>query len=265
MGCDIFYKCESAETASVERLTALIKRWAEETKLPYRLVNIKNCTLGPPWNVPKEPDYGRIKGELVLLKTLFNWEDKEVTEEEEEIKERQSEIRRNIEYLRRCKEGVDLYGILIGRIPLEEEISRIAVAEDGTYKVEAHSTEGREIYGNIEVYSRGQFIFDVQNGGRLVRLVTKPEYYQASNVKIPCFFFEAGGYWRSVKEYDALPRFLALCKIRYLPLFEIGDDYNACEYYMELFCADKEQEKEITMMSDDEFYDEYVRKYVIIG
>jgi hypothetical protein len=271
VGCDVGYKCESAERESVERLVAVIKRWAEVYKLPYKLVDLKNCTLGKPWTVPKEPNYEELKNECKVLKAL-KWvfegrrkgQEKPTEVTEEEIRERQSDIRRKIEYLRSCRQGVDLYGVFIEFISWEEKVLRIPVIEDGTYKFENHSINNETIQSKAENYSRGQFIFDIRNSGKLVRFATEPEYYQASNIEVPCYYYGVKGYWRSVGNYAALPRFLALCKIRYLPKLEAWSDYGEYEDYLKLFYENKEQQKKIASMNDDEFYEECVRPYTII-
>jgi hypothetical protein len=88
-----------------------------------------------------------------------------------------------------------------------------------------------------EMCSRCQFVFDFLRGGKLVKLVLpSPSFYQTPDREIRCLLMEDGGYWRSVGYYDVLPRFLALCKLRYLPKLDFGSDYGEADHYCRKIC-----------------------------
>jgi hypothetical protein len=117
-----------------------------------------------------------------------------------------------------------------------------------------------------EMHSRCQFIFDFLRGGKLIKLVLpSPSLYQATEKKINCLLMEDGGYWRSVKDYDVLPRFLAFCKLRYLPDLEYWSDYGEADYYIRNICTDGEITKELAGMTESAFYSRVISKLGILG
>ncbi|PIU89773.1 MAG: hypothetical protein COZ06_35375 [Armatimonadetes bacterium CG_4_10_14_3_um_filter_66_18] len=64
---------------------------------------------------------------------------------------------------------------------------------------------------------------------------------------------------------DALPRFLALCKVRYLPALSFHCDYFEHETHLQQFWHDEGKRREIQALTEDEFYREYVAGGLIFG
>ena len=67
MGSDCGYSCDYADQEPVERLVALVTRWCEDEERPFRLVNVRNCSLAEtqPWPTPTSPQ------ELKLVAEIF--------------------------------------------------------------------------------------------------------------------------------------------------------------------------------------------------
>lgn len=213
MGCDVWYYCESAEREPVERLISLVKRWAIEEGYCYTLVNIENCELHEkePWRRPDTPQ------ELALVCEIFG---KKLADPMEEL---EASYAAECDYLRRCRQGVDLYGISV----------------DAAWE------------------NTGQFIFDFRANGKLVSCTVHPEHWQASNRIVACSDFRIGCDWRGFAH--VLPRFLAWCKIRYLPQLEFGDSRCVYQDVIAKFYEDELERMRIASMDEELFYTECVR------
>jgi hypothetical protein len=285
MGCDIHYKCESAEREPVERLVEIIKRWATENQLPYRMVSLTNCSLREelPWSRPLKPSKS-----LRLLREIFGenftLSEDELKQESREFKQELKDYKSCMKYFRLCQEKVDLHGIFIDFCPWDADEMHIPLAQKVDEPDRLRSPDEKEriqtpgghwmlihkqdhemkLAEKAELYSRGQFIFDFHNGGRLIRCAVEPKYQQVTDMTVPCLYLKMEGYWRSVGNYWTLPRFLAWCKMRYLPHLQYSTDKIFPEE-LQAFYEDEERRKMVASLNEDEFYETLVRRYGVIG
>lgn len=148
--------------------------------------------------------------------------------------ELEEDFKSDVWYMWRVRERVDLYGLRL--------------------------VDNR--WGNVL-----QFIFDFAADGRMVSLELENEAdFEALDKRVPCRRLQIGGCWRSGRpNYDLLPRFLALCKARYLPHLGADSDYGEWRHYRKQFWEDEPVRKKIQEMDEDGFYEEYVKGCSIVG
>lgn len=72
----------------------------------------------------------------------------------------------------------------------------------------------------------GQFVFDRENGGRLVTIRLLPNWYSPDMAKnLDRAVINEDGYYRALSERCAFGLMLCLIKIRYIPNLEVDDDF----------------------------------------
>lgn len=144
----------------------------------------------------------------------------------------EEQYQRDLAYMRHAKERVDLHGVRIGD----------------------------------EGWGFCQFIFDFASDGRMVSIeLENEEDYQATNKRVPCRSFGFDGEWRAYGHgRDVLSRFLALCKARYGIPFKVIAGVCYWDHHCHTYYEDEDQRRKIQAMTEDEFYEEYVKGQDII-
>jgi hypothetical protein len=140
-------------------------------------------------------------------------------------------------------------------------------AEEGEYHRNAR--EQVDLLGVVvENLPRGDFLFmfDLHAGGRLVRFVPEdPADYQATDKQVRCPCLSLGSGYASDVCDEALPRFLALCKARYLPALSFSCLCAEEVPYLQQFFDDENERRKIQELTEDEFYKEYLADHLLFG
>lgn len=152
-----------------------------------------------------------------------------------------AERRATLEYFSNCQKSVDLFGVAF---PPPFDLK----GED-----------------EPEILSRGQLVFDFRAGGILINLALEPNLEQAADESIPVSFMRIDGYWRSVFDYVAFPRFLTLCRLRYLPALDFTSSRDEKSVVMREMVDRGANVEALREMGDDEFYDGWLKGRPIIG
>jgi hypothetical protein len=244
MGCDVFYRCRAARRDAVERAVALVERHARESGYPCRVIDIRNCALEEtgPWQWPVERSTQIRARELARqLATIAGAAPRPPALTPGEIEEMDRERDEERDCLESCRRGCDLYGVVLPPLFPAREDDR------------------------PELASRGQLVFNFRAGGRLVRLNIAPRWDGARDTTVPCSFLAVGGYWRSIEDYMALPRFLACLSLRYLPALDVSSDYDEKSAFAETLDERPGGAEGLVRLSDDEFYKAWMKERNIFG
>ena len=117
-----------------------------------------------------------------------------------------------------------------------------------------------------KAWSHGQFVFDFLRRGRLVSLaLPRLELYQSPDEEIPCLWIGDGGYWSSEWNYEALPRFLALCKVRYLPELHFSSGDGKAVFFQRKICESEGIRTRLLNLSEAAFYNRVVKELGVLG
>ena len=244
MGCDVFYHCRTAGRDQVERLVAVVGRYARDHDLPVRLIDIRNCALSEEgrWDWP--PDEARERRNLGLARKLIalgRGEEQGRPLDAAAIDRLAAERQVKLDYFASCRRSADLFGIVFPPLfPPDDD-------------------------DEPELASRGQLLFDFRADGMLVNATFDPSFDQTSDSTVPCSFLRVDGYWRSVSDYLAFPRFLTLCRIRYLPALDFSSDYDEKGQVMRELVDRGASPDALRQLGDDEFYEQWLKGRNIIG
>jgi hypothetical protein len=244
MGCDVFYHCRTSSRDQVERLVAVVERYARDHELPCRVIDLRNCALRETgrWDWPL--DEARERRNLELARrfiALGRGEERGKPLAAADVDRIAAERQAKLDYFASCQQSVDLYGIAFPPLfPMDEE-------------------------DEPELLSRGHLLFDFRANGLLVNCTIDPSLDHGANAIVPCSFLRVDGYWRSVSDYLAFPRFLTLCRIRYLPALDFGSDYDEKSVVMRELVDRRASPDALRSMGDDEFYEEWLKGRNIIG
>lgn len=244
MGSDVYYHCRTSSRDQVERLVALVERYAQDHDQPCRVIDIRNCALQETgrWDWP--PDAARERRTLELARRLIalgHGEPRGKPLDAEDVDRISAERQAKLDYFANCQRSVDLYGVALSPLfPVDEE-------------------------DEPELLSRGQLIFDFRANGILVNCTIDPSLDHAADAAVPCRFLRIDGCWRSVSDYLAFPRFLTLCRIRYLPMLDFASDYEEKQLVARELTDCGVSPDSLRQMGDDEFYEGWLRGRKVIG
>jgi hypothetical protein len=244
MGCDVFYHCRTSNQEQVERMVAMVGLYARDHDLPYRRIGLRNCALQETgrWNWP--PDEVRERRTLELARKMIalgrgdaRGKPLDAADVDRIVAERQAKL----DYFASCQRSADLYGVAFPPLfPVDEE-------------------------DDPELRSRGQLLFDFRANGILVNCAIGRGLDHAADATLPCSFLRVGGYWRSASDYLAFPRFLTLCRIRYLPALDFTSDHDEKSVVMCELMDRGTSPDTLRSMGDDEFYEEWLKGRNIFG
>lgn len=244
MGCDVYYHCRTSNREQVERLVAVVRRYARDHDLPCRVIDLRNCELRETgrWDWPLDEARERRNLELARrLIVLGRGEEQGKPLEAADVDRIAAERQAKLDYFASCQRSADLFGIAFPPLfPPDDD-------------------------DEPELPSRGQLLFDFRADGLLVNAAFDSSFDQASDSTVPCSFLRVDGYWRSVSDYLAFPRFLTLCRIRYLPALDFGSDYDEKSLVMRELVDRGVSPDALRQMEDDEFYDQWLKGRNIIG